>query len=135
MILEAIERVLILNFDILTPFGGVPLEKMHFLFVSRRFWMIRSDSSSPEDSNKLSAVAFSTECPNQQKIHFKFLNSVAILISQLESIENRKKLTWKIHMNFMPMVKYGRRRLANNSPMFCRYGRRSGGKSWLLGYE
>ena len=93
MILEAIERVLILNFDILTPFGGVPLEKMHFLFVSRRFWMIRSDSSSPEDSNKLSAVAFRTECPNQQKIDFKFFNFVAILICQLK---NCRKLVWLI---------------------------------------
>ena len=94
MILEAIERVLILNFDILTPFGGVPLEKMHFLFVSRRFWMIRSDSSSPEDSNKLSAVAFRTECPNQQKIDFKFFNFVEISICQLE---NSRRLIW-IHI-------------------------------------
>ena len=49
--------------------------------------MIRSDSSSPEDSNKLSAVAFRTECPNQQKIDFKFFNFVAILICQLKIVE------------------------------------------------
>ena len=50
---------------------------------SEWFGMIRSDSSSSEDSNKLSAVAFRTECPNQQKIDFKFFNFAAILISQL----------------------------------------------------
>ena len=54
---------------------------------SEWFGMIRSDSSSPEDSNKLSAVAFRTECPNQQKIDFKFFNFVAILICQLKIVE------------------------------------------------